>query len=429
MEINQEVTLIASGYTHDGQGVCKNQGAAVFVPGMVSGEEALVRITSVGKKFCRGEIINLITKSKDRVTPSCAHFPLCGGCDYRHIDYGTEIEIKQSRIRAAYKKIAGIEAADIPMHPSQTEVRNKVTLQMFYDGRLRLGFYEKKSHSLTDCRGCLFMSAKMELAADKFLRFANDNNLNLNGSIAFRENRNGDEMSLLITADRRANLKGLKEALPEVTCCSILIKDKYTHLFGKEYITDSLCGNILCVSPLSFYQINPTQAETAYNLALDLANCSEADTALDLCCGIGSITLALARRVKEVYGAEIVAKAIENANNNAKLNEITNAHFTCGDAGAVAAQYIKKGIRPTVIVVDPPRAGLSPDCVEAIIKLSPKTLAYISCDCETQARDIKALLSHSYTLTALHGVDFFKRTAHIESIAILEKPDTLKESR
>ena len=250
--------------------------------------------------------------------------------------------------------------------------------------------------------------------AAKLSTYAQKNGITDIKTLSVRVNRNLSEISLLIQTEKTefdASFLGGK--FPEITAINLNGKNVY----GKGYITDTLCGNILNISPLSFYQINPPQAELAYSIAADMAGLNSTHVALDLCCGIGSITLYLAKRAKAVYGAEIVPQAIENAKENARINGIENAFFVCNDAAKALSGFEKQKIEPHIIFVDPPRAGLDTPCKEAIVKFAPERIAYISCDCATQARDAAFFMEHGYALGDVQAVDFFPKTAHIETIA------------
>ncbi len=413
-----ELKLTATGATHDGKGVCRYNGKAVFVEGLIVGETALCGIVSQGKKFDTARVISVETPSNERIEPDCEVFEKCGGCNYRHMTYEMELRLKAQRVRDAFKKLAKTDTGEIKIHPSENILRNKVTFQ--FSG-FDYGFYEGKSHNLVEVEGCKIIHPEMLSIANAISDLARKHNVTDIKTLSIRVNRALSEISVALEASKsRPDIfTELAKEFPKI--CAINLNGK--NIYGKGHITDTLCGNTLNISPLSFYQINPPQAEKAYILAADMAELNVTHTALDLCCGIGSITLYLAKRCKEVYGAEIVPAAIENAKENAKINGIENAHFVCADAAKALQQYEKQGIRPDIIFVDPPRAGLDMPCKEAIAKFAPEKIAYISCDCATQARDAMYFFEQGYKLEHIEAVDFFPRTAHIETVILLSRKD------
>ncbi len=405
------IELKACGTTHDGKGVCRHNGKAVFVSGLIVGESALCEITSQGKKFDTAKVVSIIEKSPCRIAPDCSSYPDCGGCNYRHMTYEKELELKALRVRDAFTKLAKFDPGEITVHPSENFLRNKATFQ--FKG-CEFGFFSQKSHSLVSVEGCKIIHPVMLRIANTFSKFLKANNVSYVKTLSVRINRDETEISLLIEANGPVfNTDFLANEFEQITA----INFNGENIYGKGYISDTLCENTLNISPLSFYQISPIQAEKAYSLAAQNSGIRNTDVALDLCCGIGSITLYLARLCRKVYGAEIVPEAIENAKENAKQNGITNAHFVCNDAAKALKTYKAQGVCPNVIFVDPPRAGLDMACKEAIAEFAPEKIAYISCDCATQARDAAFFFERGYRLSSLEAVDFFPRTAHIESVA------------
>ena len=398
-----KLKLTATGSTHDGKGVCRYEGKVVFAEGLVKGETALCEIVSTGKKFDTAKVVTLLEESPERIKPDCPVYENCGGCNYRHINYKTELSLKAQRVKDAFRKIANFETGEIKIHPAQSPLRNKATFR-FENGEY--GFYEAKSHKLVNAKDCKIIHPVMKDIAKEFCNYGGID------ALSVRVNRDLSEVSLLIEGEK-PDMDSLVRKFPQITAVNLNGKN----IYGKGCITDTLCGNTLNISPQSFYQINPPQAELAYKLAYEMSGLNNSHTALDLCCGIGSITLFLAKNCKKVYGAEIVPQAIENAEENAKVNGIDNAFFTCNDAAKALSEFKKRKIKPDIIFVDPPRAGLDAPCKEAIVSFAPEKIAYISCDCATQARDAAFFFEHGYKLTSLEAVDFFPRTAHIETIA------------
>lgn len=414
--------LTANDIYRDGRGVAKLNGKICFVQNLLIGERAECEIVNEEKNYIEARAVKLIDISPCRIAPDCPVYERCGGCDYRHTTYENELNMKLIALRGAYRRYGVTLPDDIRILASESERRNKATFHVNRSGAVELGFYDKGSHDFVNAENCRIVSDNMKGIASRLCEWLKNNKCV--ADISLRETSDGKEASLLLEAKSfDFDVSSLKAALEGSTVCSVGVRvgRRYRHLFGSEYITDTLCGNRLMISPGAFYQINPAQAGRAYMTALDFADAKDSDILLDVYCGIGSIGLAAAKRVKEVYGIEIVKEAVDNANNNAALNGIQNARFFCADAAAGLKALADKGITPDIAVVDPPRAGLDGACIGVLTDFGLKRIAYISCEPSTQARDVKAFLDNGYTLERICAVDFFKRTRHIESVVLLNK--------
>ncbi len=432
-------------WSSEGAGVCRIGGRAVFVPGAIPGERWAVRILKATKTAVFGKGEKLLIPSPDRIEPDCPHFRKCGGCALRHISYDAELRFKLERVNEAYKRIAGLNltASEIIGAEDTERYRNK-GIYAVGEGPVR-GFFRPRSHDIIPIERCLIQDEASDRAVKAVCDFMAEHNIpayneqsgkGLVRHIFTRFGRTSRELQVtVVTAggfggNTVALTEAIRKACPE--CVSIVLNvnrskgntvlagDFYT-LWGSDTITDTLCDLKFELSPRSFYQINPTQAEKLYYKALEYASPDRKGLILDLYCGAGTISLCLARGCEKVIGAEIVPEAVENARMNAERNGITNAEFICADAGEAAAELLSRGERPDAVVVDPPRKGLSPEVIEAVCGMEPDRVVYVSCDVATQARDLKIFADKGYTATRATAVDMFPRTPHVETVVCLTR--------
>ena len=446
MKKNEIYRATVSGFTSEGLGVCRVDGCAVFVPNAVPGEEYEIRITHVGKTAAHGKIETIMRRSPHRVNRLCPYAKRCGGCDFWHMDYETECAIKRQRVLDALNRLGGqeLETLELTAAPTCERYRNKAQFPVApAKNGLKAGFFQKGTHDLIPIDRCLIQPEIADLAKQTVLQWAREFRVSaydeesgrgllrhifvrcaeatgevlvclvVNGEKLPRENELVERL--------RQRVDGLRSvALNCNTRKGNAILGEITRiLWGADAIEDVLCGLRFRISPRSFYQVNRTQAEMLYGKAIAAAGLTGAETVLDLYCGTGTITLCLARHAKEAVGVEVVDAAIEDAKRNAERNGIENARFFCADAEQAANRLCAEGVRPDVIVVDPPRKGLSADVIEAIEKMAPARVVYVSCDPATLARDVKLLCKEHYTLTHAEAVDMFPRCAHVETVCLL----------
>lgn len=448
---NQTHIAEITGYSSSGAGVCRIVGRAVFVDFAIFGEVWEVLILKVTASAVFGKGIRLIAPSKERQEPACPVFGKCGGCDMLHMSYDEELRFKLLRVNDAIERIAGLDyrlteiiAADAN---ARFRYRNKAIFNFSYDenGRVVSGFFRRRSHDLVKTQDCLISTEIAVHAASALCGLMNESKIPLydekTGRGALRHLfvrsslRRPDACAVIVSAkgfgSRTSQLiEALKTACPELTgivlCINkaegnVVLSGEYHTLWGSEFITDELCGLEFDISPESFYQINPPQAEKLYQKALEYAAGGESGTVLDLYCGTGTITLCLSRVADMVYGAEIVEAAVENARQNALRNGIRNVEFICGDAEEAARTLASRGVSPGTVVVDPPRRGLAPGLIETIAGISPERVVYVSCDPGTLARDLKLFAENGYKLTTATAVDMFPGTCHVETAALLRR--------
>ncbi len=440
---NEIYRASVSGFTSDGLGVCRVEGCAVFVPNAAPGEEYDLRIEHIGKTAAYGKIVSIITRSKERVNRACPYAKQCGGCDFWHLTYEAECEIKRQRVLDALNRIGGqnLEQLQITGAKRCEGYRNKV---QFPVAGGKAGFYKKGTHDLIPIDHCLIQPECADRAREAVLQWmkearvlsydeATHRGLIRHIFVRYAE-KTGQILVCLVCngqdIPRKKRLIELLCQIPGMTSVAMnvntrkgnaIMGDTTKILWGAEAIEDILCDLRFRISPRSFYQVNRDQAELLYKKAIDCGELKGTETVLDLYCGTGTITLCLAKKAKRVIGVEVIDAAIEDAKKNAECNNIENAEFFCADAGEAAKKLSEEGTRPDVIVVDPPRKGLSIDVIEAIDTMSPTKVVYVSCDPATLARDVKLLCERGYKLTHAEAVDLFPRCSHIESIVCLAR--------
>lgn len=445
---NEIYQAVVSGFTSEGLGVCRIDGWAVFVPNAAPDEEYELRITHIGKHNAFGKIVKIIKKSPQRINRRCPYAKQCGGCDFWHITYEAELEIKAQRVLDALNRLGGQDLESVPITGGDTceGYRNKAQFPVAPEKRsVQAGFYQKGTHQLIPVERCLIQPECADRAKAIVLNWAKKHNVpaydetDHSGLLRHIYIRYGEKtgeilVCLVINGDRlpaeQALVQQLREQLPGLASVVIntntrpgnaILGEKERILWGSGYIEDVLCGLRFRISPRSFYQVNRKQAERLYEKAIAAAKLTGTERVLDLYCGTGTITLCLAKKTKEAIGVEVIDAAIENAKDNARRNGISNARFFCADAGQAALRLAQEGTRPNVILVDPPRKGLSPDVIEAIGTMAPDRVVYVSCDPATLARDVKLLCGKGYHLTHAEALDLFPRCSHVESIVCLNR--------
>ena len=435
-----------SDYTADGTGFAKIEGRAVFVPRTAVGDCCDVRIVKVTKNVAFGRVEKFVTPSRARITPACPVSDKCGGCCYQHITYEEELRAKEKKVRDALTRIGkqdgdrllGITGAETTEH-----YRNKAQYPVGRDreGNIVTGFYRPRSHDIVPVERCLIQSEKADHLAGIVRGWMTEFAVppydyeTKRGTIRHIYVRTGEKSGecqlTLISATRKlpeltALIERLRAAEPSLTGIlinhnqrgdNVILGDRTDVLWGEPMLEDRLCGNTFLLSPHAFYQVNHAQAERLYACAVDYAGLTGEETVLDLYCGAGTITLALAAHAKHAVGVEIVPEAIENAKNNARRNGAENVEFYCADAGQAAGRF--SGI--DVLVVDPPRTGLSPQALRNLVESPLRFLVYISCNPATWGRDAFRLRKGGFELSRLRGVNMFPRTGHFELFSFWER--------
>lgn len=434
--------LRVDGYASDGMGVARLEGMVVFVRGGIRGELCDVYLEKVGRSAIWGRVEQIVESSPARVEPDCPHFGLCGGCQLRHMTYEEELEFKRTRVEDALRRIGGADVRVERIFGAQVPERYRNKVQFPVSQEPRVGFYRPRSHDVIDVEDCLLQpeaAGHLRRAAVEWMRrwnvpaYDEKRRSGLIRHLYVRTNRQGESLCCLLVNGRKVPqeeelVRLLREAEPHLagvvlgvneSHSNVILGDRYRTLWGENRLTDTLCGCTFRLSVPSFYQVNPAQTEVLYGKALELAGLTGTETVLDLYCGIGTISLVMARRAGQVWGVEVVPQAIEDAQENARQNRIGNAHFLCADAGEAARKLESEGIRPQVICVDPPRKGLAEDVVETIARMSPERVVYVSCDPGTLGRDVARFRQLGYALNQALAVDLFPRTQHVETVGLL----------
>ena len=443
---NEYYTVQIEGYTAEAMGVCRIHERVVFVPNALVGETWIIKILKVTDKlaYARGE--TLLHAVEARVPPACPYFGKCGGCDTMHMDYAEELRFKLDRVNQALRHIGkqDVQAEVIIACEKTSHYRNKGIFAVAnVDGQAACGFFRERSHALIPIQSCEIQTELSFRCAQAVVAFLRENRLPAydeetgRGTVRHvfcRQAVHGrDAVVCIVSAGgfgdkTQALVDYIRSKCPELTGIvlninkkrgnTVLAGDFYT-LWGNPIIRDSLNGLEFEISPQAFFQINPLQTEKLYNRAVEYAVEKPAGLILDLYCGAGTISLHMAKHAKAVIGAEIVAEAIENAARNAAQNKIDNVEFLCADAGAAALELARRGLKPDVIVVDPPRKGLSETVIEAVASMKPERVVYVSCNPATLARDILRFQDHQYSLKKAEAYDMFPRTCHVETVCCL----------
>ena len=448
VEKNKEyiVEIIDNGY--EGEGIAKIEGFTIFIPNSIKGEKVKILIVKVLKSHAFGKIIEILKKSPNRVETDCTTYKRCGGCDLRHIKYEETLKMKQNAVQSLVNKTlkTKIEVQETLGMENPYNYRNKAQYPVGIDkeGQPVIGVFANRTHEIIPIKECLIQNKKSQELAKFILNFIIENKISiydektLKGLIRHIVTKIGirtNEIMCIIVINGKTIPKEkelvskITEKFPEVKTIVKNINMKNTNvIMGKEninlhgdgYIKDKLGEYTFKISPHSFYQVNPIQAEKLYNLAVESAKISKNDTVFDLYCGIGTISLFIAKYAKKVIGIEIVEEAVADAKENAKINGVENAEFIAGDVEVILDKLINAdGIIPDIIMVDPPRKGLDNKSIENILKIAPKKVIYISCNPATLVRDLSKL-EKKYEIDKIKPVDLFPFSKHCEVLTTLE---------
>lgn len=450
---NDIINLKITSATAEGNGVGKTEdGIAIFVPLSAIGDELEVKILKTKKTYAFGKIEKIITPSPARINVDCPQFSKCGGCTWRHISYEEELKIKSMRVYDAITRIGGISKTEFkPIISCENNLRYRNKAQfpagIDKDGNVIFGFYSFHTHRIIDCNDCLLQPEIFNKIIEISKNFINQTNNDIYNEttgkgklrhlyirigeitgeimVCYVVNGNGLKQEDLLVKMLVDNIQNIKSIIinsnREKT--NVILGKKNRTVYGKDYITDILCGLRFKISPFSFWQVNRSQAEKLYSKAKEYANLSSNDILLDLYCGTGTIGLTMAKECKTLVGVEIVEDAISDAKENALNNNITNARFICADSSKATEQLEKEGLKPNVIILDPPRKGCDSELIKTIFKMSPKKIVYVSCDPATLARDLQLLEQGGYITKEITPCDMFSRTAHVETVVLMSRKE------
>lgn len=444
MKEGQLYPAVIDGYASGGEGVARIDGMAVFVKGALRGERAEVFLEHIGHNAAWGHIEKLVEPSPARVEPDCPYYGTCGGCQFRHMTYAEEAEAKRRRVEDALRRIGGTDLSVSVMHPAENtrRYRNKVQFPVA-DGAI--GYYQGRTHQVVDIGDCL-LQPELDTACRAAVKgwmerfrvpaYQERTGKGLVRHLFLRTNSAGEALCCIVAngaaLPHEAELvDALRTAAPGLAGVALSVNTRKTNvilgrelrtLWGRDWLEETLCGHTFRLSVPSFFQVNREQTEVLYRRALEFAALTGTETVVELYCGIGAISLTLAERAAQVIGVEIVPQAVEDAKANARRNGLEDrTRFVCGDASALAAQLEAEGIRPDVVVVDPPRKGLAAEVADAIGGMAPARVVYVSCDPATLARDVKRFGALGYVPERAEAVDLFPCTAHVETVCLLSK--------
>ena len=446
MRKNDFIDLTCDGLGADLEGVGRHEGMAVFVPGLLPGETAPVRIVKVQPRFAFGRMIGAPASSAaSRKTPDCPAYPRCGGCTGRHMTYEATLEAKRQQVADCFRRIGHIDVEVPPVlgMDEPSAYRNKTALPVGGTADApQLGFFAPRSHALIPIDSCPNAMHPSDALCRAFLDwmrtyhvppYMEETHRGLIRHLVIRVNRKGQAMvTVVVNGTSLPHEQELADALFPRGAVSLIFNEnrertnvilgrRFRTIRGADTLTDTLCGLTFDLSPAAFFQVNPIQTERLYQTALDFAELRDGDMLCDVYCGAGTITLMMAHHCKTALGIEVVPDAIENARQNALRNGIANADFRVGAAEEVLPQLVEGGLRPDVIVVDPPRKGLDPAVIAAIAAAEPRRIVYVSCNVATQARDAALLRDAGYTLEKVQPVDMFCWTSGVENVGVFTK--------
>lgn len=447
---NQKLSVTFEDMTHEGNGVGKRDGYPIFVPYGLPGERAEVKVIKVKKNFAIGKLLRIEEASPDRVDPPCNVYYQCGGCQLQHMRYSLQTDMKRTQVVNALQKIGHIDHAPVFETIGMDDpwrYRNKVQIPVAAkeDG-LITGFYRKKSHDIIEGMDrCIITSEVNDRMVEAVRSIAERLGIPAydekthRGVLRHIMVRTGEAtnetMIVLVTRtkvlpNKKALIQALRDTYPNVTSIMQSINQERTNvilgkeihcLWGEAYIYDQI-GNIkFAISAKSFYQVNPSQTKKLYDKTLEFAELTGSETVIDAYCGIGTISLFLAQQAKKVYGVEVVPDAITDAKANAQLNHIENVDFFVGQAEKVMPWWTTQGLKPDVIVVDPPRKGCDQALLEAMLSMKPDRIVYVSCNPSTLARDLRILEDGGYQTKKVQPVDMFPQTNHVECVVLMSR--------
>ncbi|EGT4143238.1 23S rRNA (uracil(1939)-C(5))-methyltransferase RlmD [Clostridium perfringens] len=443
--------IISQGY--EGEGIAKiDNKYPIFIEGALKGEKVKVRIVKVNKNFAYGKLMEVLEASEERVNPPCAIYKRCGGCKLQHASYKAQLDFKWDRVKDCVSKIGKLDPSIVKYPLGMEEpwrYRNKVQLPIgLINEEVKIGFFAPRSHDIIDMESCLIQDEigdKVVKLTREWIEKFNIRPYNVDGEydekgivrhIMIRRGFTTNEvMVVLVTNGEKLphkeefvdlmvkNIPGIKSVIQNINSkkTNVILGLESKTLWGEDTISDYIGDFRFNISPLSFFQVNPTQTEVLYGKALEYANLTGNEEVFDAYCGTGTITLFLSQKAKKVYGVEIIPQAIDNAWINAKENKVENVEFFVGESEVVIPDLINNGVKADVVVVDPPRKGCDKKLLDAITNIDAKKIVYVSCDPSTLGRDLAILEENGYKTLEVQPVDMFPNTSHVETVALLRR--------
>lgn len=445
---NDRLTVTIEDLTHDGNGVAKVDGYPLFIAGALPQELVQVHVLKVLKNYGFAKVLEILEPSADRVIAPCDYFVQCGGCQLQHLSYEGQLKWKQRMVENVMKRLGKIDAPVLPVKGMDEpwHYRNKSQIP-FAQGEIApiAGFYKTKSHTIVDMERCLIQTAEADVIMADFKReltalgirpYNEEAHKGMLRHVVIRKGRTTNEVMVVVVTTARkfpqaeATVAKIRELVPNVTSIvqninpnktNVIFGDETVTLWGKDVIEDTIGDVRFEISARSFYQVNPIQTEVLYKQALDYAQLTGNERVIDAYCGIGTISLFLAKKAKHVMGVEIVPQAIEDAKRNAELNGFTNTYFEAGPAEEIIPRWYKEGKEADVLVVDPPRKGCDEALLNTIIEQKPKRVVYVSCNPATLARDLRILEDGGYQTQEIQPVDMFPHSTHVECVVLMSR--------
>ena len=433
---NEEYVVKIADYGTDGEGIAKINDFTVFVAGALKNEKCKIHITKVLSSYAYAKIVEILEKSEHRVQSDCKTYPKCGGCSLRHIDYKETLQIKRQKVQNLVNKMLNdkIIVDETVGMDKPVFYRNKAIYPISQNKMP--GIFAARSHDVIEFEECKIQTINSQKIAKFILENWNNSiydektGKGLLRNIMIREGFATNEIMVVLVqnGDKKYDASNLVKEFPNIKTVVVNVNTKNTNVvlankniicYGEGFIYDKLGDYTFKISPNSFYQVNPKQTEKLYNLAVEKANLKADDILCDLYCGIGTIGIFASKYVKKVYGIEIVEAAVKDANENAKLNNVNNIEFILGDTEKAFDSLLKNDIKPTVVIVDPPRKGLDDTTIENLCNLKLDRVVYVSCNPATLVRDL-AKMEDIYIVKSITPVDNFCYSSHVESVAVLE---------
>ena len=443
IEKNEELELTIDSVTLEGAGVGRVDGFAVFVPGALTGERVRMHCIKVTSSYAIGKLMKVVEPSPHRIEPACPVYAKCGGCVFGHVTYAEELRIKERQVVDALTRLGGLQS--VPIRPiigmeEPERYRNKGAFPYGMTERgPAFGFYAPRSHRLVPVEDCMIEQAQVCKAIQAVKTWAERFHIPpydetsgkgcLRHAVA-RVTTSGELMAVVVTKGELPHRKELIEALSFADSVywnrndkntNVIFGNSFTLLSGKPTLREELSDLAFDVSPRSFLQVNPIQTRKLYGAAIELLAPTAKETAADVYCGIGTISLLLARKAGKVVGIEVVPEAVENAKENAARNDIQNASFLCAPAEEALPKLVVSGQSIDCLTVDPPRKGCDTQVIDAILASGAKRMVYISCNPATLARDIKLLVAGGFKVQTVQPVDMFPRCGHVETVVLITR--------
>ena len=448
VERNDDIILEINALGAEGEGIGRVDGYAVFVPGALPGERVAAHIIKANSGYGVGKLMDVLTPAQERVKPPCAIFEKCGGCTLQHLAYPLQLAYKRKVVEDAFTRLGGLK--DVAVAPvvgmdEPWQYRNKGSFPVaMMDGRVQAGFFAPRSHRLVPTEDCLIQQEVGLLAMLAVRDWANEHGIPAYDEktgkgflrhVVTRTSIGGEVMVTVVATSAsvpekqmlietlRDRVEGLKSVYLNIQKeqTNVILGSDYRLMWGDKYITETLLGLSFSISPASFLQVNPVQTQKLYEKALELLALKGTERVVDAYCGIGTITLLLARHAREVIGMENVPEAVEDARRNAQNNGISNAQFLCDEAEIALPRLVREGLALDALVMDPPRKGAEDAFLQAVIQSGVKRVLYISCNPATLARDCRVLADGGYRIEKVQPVDMFPHTVHVETVALMSR--------